>query len=105
LTGEAHYTLSSLGHSNDPARRMGAFNWRGYRNDRLDAALQAAAVEMDDGKRRALLEESNRLFMADRPSLPLVAVSSAWAVVKDKVAMPKPRADEDTLAYDIRPAR
>ena len=68
-------------------------------------ALQAAAIEMDDAKRRALLEESNRLFMADRPSLPLVSVSSAWAVVKDKVAMPKPRADEDTLAYDIRPAK
>jgi peptide/nickel transport system substrate-binding protein len=105
LTGEAHYTLSSLGHSNDPERRMGAFNWRGYKNDALDKALQAAAIEMDDAKRRALLEESNRLFMADRPSLPLVSVSSAWAVVKDKVAMPKPRADEDTLAYDIRPAK
>jgi peptide/nickel transport system substrate-binding protein len=105
LTGEAHYTLSSLGHSNDPQRRMGAFNWRGYKNERLDKVLQDAAVEMDEGKRRALLEEANRIFMADRPSLPLVAVSSAWAVVKDKVAMPKPRADEDTLAYDIVPAK
>jgi peptide/nickel transport system substrate-binding protein len=102
LTGEAHYTLSSLGHSNDAERRMGAFNWRGYKNERIDKVLQDAAIEMDDGKRRALLEEANAIFMADRPSLPLVAVSSAWAMQKDKVAMPKPRADEDTLAFDLK---
>ncbi|MSP89229.1 MAG: ABC transporter substrate-binding protein [Alphaproteobacteria bacterium] len=102
LTGEAHYTLSSIAHSNDPKVKMGAFNWRSYNNPTMDKLLQDAAVELDTPKRKALLEQANALFMTDRPSLPLVAVSSAWAMQKDKVAMPKPRADEDTLAFDLK---
>jgi peptide/nickel transport system substrate-binding protein len=43
--------------------------------------------------------------MKERVSLPLVAVSSAWALQKDKVDIPKPRSDEDTLAHDIVPAK
>lgn len=105
LTGEAHYTLSSIAHSNDPQRRMGAFNWRGYKNEQMDKLLQDAAIEMDDGKRRGFLEQANALFMVEKPSLPLVSVSSAWALVKDKVVLTKLRADEDTLAYDVRPAK
>jgi peptide/nickel transport system substrate-binding protein len=105
ITGEAHYTLSSLGHSNDPQRKMGAFNWRGYKNPELDKLLQDAAVELDEGKRRQLLEEAGALFMKERVSLPLVAVSSAWALQKDKVDIPKPRTDEDTLAHDIVPVK
>jgi len=105
ITGEAHYTLSSLGHSNNPQLKMGAFNWRGYSNPDLDKLLQQAATELDEGKRRALLEEAGALFMKERVSLPLVAISSAWALQKDKVDIPKPRSDEDTLAHDIVPAK
>ncbi len=85
LTGEANYTLSSLMHSNAPNLRLGAFNWRGYNNPEMDKLLQAAAIEMDDGKRRALLEEANALSVKDKPLTPLAAVSSAWALRKDKV--------------------
>jgi peptide/nickel transport system substrate-binding protein len=105
ITGEAHYTLSSLGHSNNPQLKMGAFNWRGYSNPDLDKLLQQAATELDEGKRRALLEDAGALFMKHRVSLPLVAISSAWALAKDKVDIPKPRSDEDTLAHDIVPAK
>jgi hypothetical protein len=35
----------------------------------------------------------------------LVAISTAWAMQKDKVTLAKPRADEDTLAYDIKPVK
>ena len=48
LTGEANYTLSSLAHSNDKDRKMGAFNVLGYKNPTMDKLLQDAAVEMDD---------------------------------------------------------
>ena len=54
LTGEAHYTLSSLAHSNDKERKMGAFNVLGYKNPAMDKLLQDAAVEMDEAKRRKL---------------------------------------------------
>lgn len=104
LTGEAHYTLSSVVHSNDKERRMGAFNVLKYASPQMDKLLQDAAVEMDEGKRRALLEQANELVARDRPRLALVAISSAWAMQKGKVTI-KPRVDEDTLAMNIRPAR
>lgn len=104
LTGEAHYTLSSLAHSNDKEQKMGAFNVLGYKNDEVDKLLQAAAVEMDEGKRRAQLEKTNELVLKDKQRLAIVSVGSAWAMQKSKVTI-KPRVDEDTLAMDIKPAR
>jgi peptide/nickel transport system substrate-binding protein len=104
LTGEAHYTLSSLAHSNDREKRMGAFNVLGYKNPVMDKLLQDAAVEMDDDKRRKFLEDANALLEKDRQRLPIVAVGSAWAMQKDKVTI-KARVDEDTLAMNIKPAR
>jgi peptide/nickel transport system substrate-binding protein len=104
LTGEANYTLSSLAHSNDPDKKMGAFNVLGYKNAAMDKLLQDAAVEMDAGKRRKLLEDANALVEKDRQRLPIVAVGSAWAMQKDKVTI-KPRVDEDTLAMNIKPAK
>ena len=35
---------------------------------------------------------------ADRPLIPLAAVSSAWTLRRDKVKMSRTRVDEDTLA-------
>ena len=104
LTGESHYTLSSLAHSNDKDRKMGAFNVLGYKNPVMDKLLQDAAVEMDVNKRRKFLEDANALVEKDRQRLPIVAVSSAWAMQKDKVTI-KPRVDEDTLAMNIKPAK
>ncbi|HRJ70079.1 MAG TPA: ABC transporter substrate-binding protein [Beijerinckiaceae bacterium] len=103
LTGEAHYTLSSLAHSNDPSVKMGAFNVLGYKNPAMDKLLQDAAIEMDEGKRRKFLEDANALLEKDRQRLPIVAVSSAWAMQKAKVKI-TPRVDEDTLAMNIKPA-
>ena len=104
LTGEAHYTLSSLAHSNDKDKKMGAFNVLGYKNPVMDKLLQDAAVEMDLAKRRKYLEDANALLEKDRQRLPIVAVGSAWAMQKDKVTI-KPRVDEDTLAMNIKPAK
>ena len=104
LTGEAHYTLSSLAHSNDKDKKMGAFNVLGYKNPVMDKLLQDAAVEMDVAKRRKFLEDANALLEKDRQRLPIVAVGSAWAMQKDKVTI-KARVDEDTLAMNIKPVR
>ena len=104
LTGEAHYTLSSLAHSNDKDRKMGAFNVLGYKNPAMDKLLQDAAVEMDVAKRRKYLEDANALLEKDRQRLPIVAVGSAWAMQKDKVTI-KARVDEDTLAMNIKPVK
>mgnify|MGYP000941365868 CR=1 FL=1 len=104
LTGESNYTLSSLFHTNDPKTKLGAFNVRGYSNAEMDEIVEKASVEMDEAKRRALLEEGNRLVASDRPSLPIASVVSVWAMQKDKVTI-VPRSDEDTLAMNIRPVK
>ena len=104
LTGEAHYTLSSLAHSNDKDKKMGAFNVLGYNNPEMDKLLQAAAIEMDVAKRRKYLEDANALVDKDKQRLPIVSVGSAWAMQKDKVTI-KPRVDEDTLAMNIKPVK
>jgi peptide/nickel transport system substrate-binding protein len=103
LTGEAHYTLSSLAHSNDKEKRFGAFNVLGYKNAEMDKLIQDAAVEMDEGKRRGFLEKANELVQKDAQRLPIVAVGSAWAMQKGKVKI-NARVDEDTLAMNIKPA-
>ena len=103
LTGEAHYTLSSLAHSNDKERKFGAFNVLGYKNPEMDKLIQDAAVEMDEARRRAFLEKANELVLKDRQRLPIVAVGSAWAMQKGKVTI-RSRVDEDTLAMNIKPA-
>jgi len=102
LTGESNYMLSSLMHTNDPEKSLGAFNVRGYSNPEMDKLIEDAAVEMDEDKRRALLEEANMLSATDRPDLPLAVNLSAWGAKADKVTY-DPRSDEDTLAMDVHP--
>ena len=46
-------------------------NLTGYSNPRYDALLAAAAREADVARRRALLEQAERLMLADHPVLPL----------------------------------
>lgn len=104
LTGEAHYTLSSLLHSNDKEKKMGAFNVLGYKNAEMDRLLQVAATEMDEAKRRKALEDAAALNATELVRIPVVAVGSAWAMQKAKVTI-KPRVDEDTLAMNIKPAQ
>jgi oligopeptide transport system substrate-binding protein len=46
-------------------------NLTGYANPRYDALLAAAVQQADIARRRALLEEAERLMLADHPLLPL----------------------------------
>ena len=104
LTGEASYTYSSNAHSNDPQRRLGAFNWHGYANPEMDRLIQASEFELDDAKRKELLQQIGALFNRERVALPLTSVTSAWALRRDRVSMGRGRADEETYAMDVTPA-
>jgi len=103
LTGEANYTLSSLVHTNDPTKKLGAFNIRGYSNPEMDKLIEAAGVEMDAGKREQYLKDANALVASDRPNLSIASIVSAWGMKKTITIVP--RSDEDTLAMNIRPAK
>ena len=105
LTGEANYYYSSNAHTNNPALRLGAFNWHGYANPEMDRLIQAASVELDEKKREELLQQIATLFTTDRVGIPLASVGSAWAMRRDRVNLVRARTDEDTLAMDIVPTR
>lgn len=103
LTGEANYTLSSLVHTNEPAKKLGAFNIRGYSNPALDKLIEQAGVEMDGAKREQYLKDANAIVASDRPNLSIASIISAWGMKKTITIVP--RSDEDTLAMNIRPAK
>ena len=46
-------------------------NLTGYSNPRYDALLEDATRQPDPARRRALLEEAERLMLADHPLLPI----------------------------------
>ncbi|WP_417771741.1 ABC transporter substrate-binding protein [Stappia sp.] len=103
LTGEANYTLSSLVHTNEPEKKLGAFNVRGYSNPEMDKLIETAASEMDVAKRKKALQDANALVASDRPNLPIASIVTAWGM-KNGLTI-TPRSDEDTLAMNIRPAK
>jgi peptide/nickel transport system substrate-binding protein len=105
VTGEAYYTYSAIAHSNDPARKLGQFNWRAYANPEVDRLVDGAGAELDDAKRRDLLGRAAAGFMADRATLPLTVIKYGWALWKDRVQTLRLRSDEETLAMDVVPAK
>jgi len=82
--------------------KMGAFNRIEYVNPEVDRFLQEGAVTLDADTRRALFEQAMELTMADRAYISIVVLQTVWAADADKVTL-TPRADEETLAYFIRP--
>jgi peptide/nickel transport system substrate-binding protein len=102
LTGEASYTLGSLAHSPNEELKLGAFNRIEYSNPEVDKAMQAGIGELDAEKRREFFETAMELTMADRSYIPIVNLETVWAGRADKVDY-VPRADEDTLAYYVKP--
>jgi peptide/nickel transport system substrate-binding protein len=103
LTGEASYTYSSNFHTNNPQLRLGAFNWHGYSNPEMDRLIQASEFELDDAKRREILQQIGALAARERITLPLASVNSAWAMRRDRVSMQAGRADEETYAWNVTP--
>jgi oligopeptide transport system substrate-binding protein len=71
------FRLAWIGDYNDPYtfaqyfRSDFGINTARYRNPAYDAALDAAAAELDPSKRRARLEAAERLLLADHAVLPL----------------------------------
>jgi len=55
-------------------------NYAGYRNAKFDLAMAAAAGEARPGRRRSLLQEAERLALADMPWLPIRVLSQVEAV-------------------------
>jgi peptide/nickel transport system substrate-binding protein len=103
-TGDAQVTMTTFLHTNDAAKKAGAFNWASHANAELDRLLETAGSEMDEAKRRDLVGQALALESEERADVPLVVVRSAWGMQKNKVAFTS-RADEDTLAMNVTPVK
>jgi len=101
LTGEAGYALSSFVHCRRPGGRYGAFNVSHYCNEELDAIIAEAMGTLDDARRRALFQKAQDMAVADYGQIPIVTLPTVWAGRSNLTWTP--RADEDTLAFFIRP--
>lgn len=50
---------------------VGEINTPGYASEAYDAAVKGAGVEKDMAKRKTMLEEAERIFVADLPAIPI----------------------------------
>ncbi|MDO9526349.1 MAG: ABC transporter substrate-binding protein [Gemmobacter sp.] len=103
LTGEASYTYGSLVHTKDADLGLGAFNRTGYSNPEFDKLFQQARQNLNDDERRVLYEEASLISMEDRALIPTVILQTVWASKKGTLTF-TPRVDQETRAYEIKPA-
>lgn len=102
-TGEALGGLNAFVHTRDTEKQLGTFNWSGYSNPEIDRLIQEGGLELDVEKRRAMLGEALAIMATERSHIPIAVIGSAWAMRADKVSF-TPRADEDTIAANMKPA-
>jgi peptide/nickel transport system substrate-binding protein len=83
----------------DPAAALGGSNYGGYHSGAFNAPLHAALGEMDDAKRAVLLQQAERIALADNALIPLYWETNVWAF-KDRYNYAG-RADQVTDADDL----
>jgi len=104
VSGEAGYTMSSIAHTNDKSKGLGAFNVSNVSNPKSDELIAKAMKTLDDAERRKLFEDAMQTVLDDYAIIPVLQLSSVWGVRSDKVDF-TPRVDEETLPYFMQPAK
>jgi peptide/nickel transport system substrate-binding protein len=100
--GEPSSGLRGLLGTRDMERGWGTVNRTFYSNPEFDAVLGRAMGTADDAAREALLQEATRIAARDVAWIPLHIQKNIWAMRQGLAHTP--RADEMTLAQDVRPA-
>ncbi|WP_372617273.1 ABC transporter substrate-binding protein [Falsiroseomonas sp.] len=103
LTGESSYFLTSQIHTPNRELGLGAINYSGISVPEIDALIQRGRRTLDDAERRRLLEEVMEQTIARNLVVPILTFEAIWAGRADRVAF-TPRADEETLAIEVKPA-
>lgn len=104
VTGEAGYTLSSIGHTNDPSKGLGAFNVFYLSDPKVDELIATAMRTVDRENRAKLFQDATKIILEDGDLIPIVQISSVWGARKGMMTF-KPRVDEETLPYYIQPVK
>ena len=103
-TGETSSPLRSLLATFNPQLGMGAANRGRFSDAGVDAVLQTALTTIDDTKRGLMLAAASEKAIGEMMGLvPLHYEVSTWATRKG-IAY-KPRADQYTYAFEVRPAK
>jgi peptide/nickel transport system substrate-binding protein len=102
-TGEVSNSLVTLVATYDKANGRGTTNAGRYSNPKMDAPLIEATRTLDDAKRAELLRQAHAIVLDDHGILPLHFEVTTWAFKPDLDYTP--RADQYTLAYEVRPAK
>jgi peptide/nickel transport system substrate-binding protein len=102
VTGEASNALRALLATFDPKRGYGASNRGRYSNPALDDLLTRSLQTPDDAAREKLLQQATSMAFDDVAIIPLYNQMNIWAMRKGLTY--KARADELTLAVDVKPA-
>jgi peptide/nickel transport system substrate-binding protein len=75
---DAIFTLQPLLHGKN-SRGDGDYNWGDYRDEKMDALIDQAKVEMDRAKRQSLINEAIRMQHENVYHIPLHRRMSPWA--------------------------
>ena len=103
-TGETSSPLRSLLATYDPKQGMGAANRGRFSDAGLDALIHTALGTIDDTKRGLILAAACEKAIGEQMGIiPVHYEVSTWATRKG-IAY-KARADQYTLAYEVRPAK
>ena len=102
-TGEASSSLKALVMTYNRDKGHGTANRGRYSNSKVDALTEDALQTVDDVKREAYLQRATELAINDTGVVPLHFQVNLWAT-RDGIAY-VPRTDENTLAWQFRPAR
>ncbi|WP_424138363.1 ABC transporter substrate-binding protein [Roseomonas chloroacetimidivorans] len=100
--GEPSSGLRGLLGTRDMEKGWGTVNRTGYSNPHFDEVLGRAMATTDDEAREKLMQEATRIAAADVAWIPLHVQKNIWAMRRG--LKHTPRADEMTLAMDVRPA-
>ncbi|WP_158639026.1 ABC transporter substrate-binding protein [Elioraea rosea] len=103
LTGESSYFLTSQVHTPNRDLGLGAINYSGISSPEIDELIQRGRRALDDAERRRILEEAMEKMIAQNLIVPILTFEAIWAGRADRVTF-TPRADEETLAIEVRPA-
>lgn len=102
-TGEASSPFTALMATYDPKTGLGASNRGRWSNPAFDATLGEALRTMDDAKRNELYAKAAEIAVGDMGVIPVYFTVNTWASRKGLVY--HARADEISLAMDLRPAQ
>jgi ABC-type oligopeptide transport system substrate-binding subunit len=91
-TSDASEVLDPHTHCPDPAKGLGLENYPGFCDSRVDQLLEAAASELTGEKRRAMLQQAQRLVLEQGYYLP-VLIRWSWLGLKKPLVF-EPRYDQ-----------